>query len=108
MTPVLGAWLVVSVLGLGYTLLNHRSAWKDRRAQRALGRDGVLGIVTTANLRREWTRLAFWALALLVGLAAWLDLTGEWVGWALVGIMALQVFNSYMDRRERVQVRRLG
>ena len=107
MTPVLAAWLLVAVAGLVYTLMNHRSAWKDRRAQRLADRNGVLRIVTTANLRREWTRLVFWVLALAVGVAAWLGWTGEWVGWALVGIMGLQVFNSYADRRERIAVGRL-
>lgn len=107
MTPILAAWLLMSLAGLVYTLLNLRAAWRDREAQRETKHNGVLQVVTTSNLRREWVRLGFWGLAILVGVAAWLGFSGDWVGWALIVIMGLQAYNSWADRRERVAVGKL-
>lgn len=106
--PLLLAWLGVSATGGAYTLLNLRSALRDRKAQRDTQRDGVLRTVTLANVRREAIRLVFWALAAAIGIAALFEAGNAWVGWALIGIMCLQAFNSWADRRERLEVGRHG
>lgn len=106
--PLLLTWLAVSLAGGFYTVLNLRSALRDRTAQRVLKVNGVLQLVTAANLRREATRLAFWAIALGLGLLALFQVRGEWVAWLLIGLMGLQAWNSRLDRRERVEVGRLS
>lgn len=100
-------WTMVCVVGGAYSIDNFIDARRDAAALKAMHIDGVLKIIAGGNIRRERTRLIFWVIAFIVGVAALVGATGPWVGFALIGVMGLNAYNSQQDRKERRAVREL-
>lgn len=100
-------WTLVAGVGAGFSLYNLWDAKKDRSVVKASGRNGVLLVTATGNIRREAVRLVFWGIAIVVGVAALTGVDAEWIVYALIVFAALSAYNSAQDGRERRQIRRL-
>lgn len=101
------AWLLVSTIGGAFSGWNLFDAYRDHRDVEKFGMNGGLQVVTFANVRREVVRLMFWLTAIAAGLAGLGHVPGDIIVLGLVAMMGLQAYNSYADRQERLELRRI-
>jgi len=111
MTDVILAvvWTITCLIGGAYSAYNLVDARRDRAALAALRLNGILEITAGGNVRRERTRLMFWVIATAVGVVAlaFPHTESPFVGVALIGVMALNAYNSQRDGAERRAIRLL-